>query len=218
MRLYLSSFRIGNRPEELVRLVDGHKRTAVILNADDYKSDQDRSLSLAREFAELDAWGLKPSEIDLRNYFGRQQELQKDLSSFSVIYVRGGNPFILRRAFSLSGADNIITELLARDAIVYGGYSAGAIMLGPTLRGIETIGTAEDDPNVVPEGYTSETLWQCLGVIPFAIVPHYESTWGDVGNAMNKLVDYYLRNHIPFIALRDGEAVVIENGRQFVVG
>ena len=193
MRLYLSSFRVGNRPEELLRLLDGDNRTGLVLNADDYKSPQDRSLSLQREFDELRALGLQPSEIDLRDYFGRPGALQQHLTHFSLVYVRGGNPFILRRAFSQSGADDIIEGLLAKDAIVYGGYSAGAIMLGPSLRGIETIGTSEDDPAVVPDGYLSEPLWQCLHVIPYAIVPHYRSTWGNVGAAMEKLVDYYVQ-------------------------
>ncbi|MGZ4503485.1 MAG: hypothetical protein ACXVEL_18015 [Nocardioidaceae bacterium] len=54
VRLYLSSFRIGNEPAALLGLLRGGVRTALILNADDYKSDEDRHESLAREHAARD--------------------------------------------------------------------------------------------------------------------------------------------------------------------
>ncbi|WP_198152743.1 hypothetical protein [Pseudofrankia sp. DC12] len=62
VRLYLSSFRIGNRPDELLRLLRGRTRTALIGNADDYKSPEDRAASLAREVAELRGVGLDQCE------------------------------------------------------------------------------------------------------------------------------------------------------------
>jgi dipeptidase E len=46
LRLYLSSFRIGDRYEALLKLLAGRKRTALILNADDYKGPDDRAESL----------------------------------------------------------------------------------------------------------------------------------------------------------------------------
>jgi hypothetical protein len=53
MRLYLSSFRIGSRPDELLALLRGGRRAALILNADDYKTPEDRAASLLRELEEL---------------------------------------------------------------------------------------------------------------------------------------------------------------------
>jgi dipeptidase E len=44
-------------------------------------------------------------------------------------------------------------------------------------------------------------------------VPHY-----DPGNAeVEKAVEYYSEHHIPFVALRDGEALVVEGDRRRVV-
>jgi dipeptidase E len=43
--------------------------------------------------------GLEPVEIDLRRYIGKDSELRAVLSGFDLIYVRGGNTYILRRAF-----------------------------------------------------------------------------------------------------------------------
>lgn len=127
------------------------------------------------------------------------------------MYVRGGNAFVLRRAFRQSGLDEILPDLLARDAIVYGGYSAGPCMLGPTLRGLES---REDDPNVVPVGYESQVIWECLNILPFAIAPHYQGSTADATGA----ITFYVANNMPFIALRDGEAIVVDGERQTIVG
>ena len=56
------------------------------------------------------------------------------LSSF-LIWVNGGNVFLLRRAMQQSGLDNVIIERKSDDGFVYSGYSAGACVVGPTLRG-----------------------------------------------------------------------------------
>jgi dipeptidase E len=108
MRLYLSSFRIGSRPDELLALLRGGRRAALILNADDYKTPEDRAASLLRELEELRSIGLEPQEVDLRGFFGRPDALRGHLVTVDLLYVRGGNVFVLRRALHQSGADRII--------------------------------------------------------------------------------------------------------------
>jgi dipeptidase E len=211
MRLYLSSFRIGNAHGELLRLMGSGRRTALILNADDYKLLPERKESLERELHELRGVGLEPEEVDLRRYFGRQADLQDTLSTFDALYVRGGNVFVLRRALRQSGADELIPALLTDDAIVYAGYSAGPAMLGPTLRGIEGY---EDDPHVVPEGYNAAAIWMGLGVLPYMVLPHYDPE----RSGIVEKVCFYIEHHIPFIAIRDGEALVIDGDNIRVAG
>ena len=215
MRLYLSSFRIGNRPDELLRLLRGRKSTALILNADDYKNEEDREASLSRELDELRSNGLDPTEVDLRKYFGAPDELRFALSKVDLIYVRGGNAFVLRRAFQQSGADGLIKELLANDAVVYAGYSAGPCVLGPTLRGIDG---HVDDPNCIPKEYEpGPPVWEGLGVLPYVIAPHYKSNHPET-TEIDQSIEYFIAHHIPFIALRDGEAIVVDGESQTVVG
>ena len=209
MRLFLSSYRLGNRPEELLRLLRGGRRVALIMNAADYKPPEERAESLQRELEDLRGLGLEPVEVDLRPYFGRSAALRADLAGFDALYLRGGNVYILRRALRQSGADELIRELLARDAVVYAGYSAGPCMLGPTLRGIES---EEDDPAFVPEGYEAPVIWEGLGVLPYAILPHYDLDRPD----LLATVTYFVDSHVPFVALRDGEALVIDGHATWV--
>jgi hypothetical protein len=70
-----------------------------------------------------------------------------------------------------SSADAELGRLLQEDAFVYSGYSAGPCVLAPSLRGLETV----DNPDVVPEVYGDKPIWDGLGVLNYAIVPHVNS-------------------------------------------
>jgi len=211
MRLYLSSFRNGNKPDELLRLLGDRRRTAVIHNAADFVSADERQHKALDETDRLKSIGLEATEIDLREYFGKSEDLRAKLAMFDLLWVRGGNCFVLRRAFKMSGADQIITDLLAKDRIVFGGYSAGIDMLTPSLHGAELV----DDVNAIPDGYGSEVVWDGLNLVPYAIAPHYKSDHPESAD-IDKSVEYLIDNHIPFIALRDGEAIVVDGNTQFI--
>jgi dipeptidase E len=213
MKLYLSSFRLGNKPEELLRLLDGKKRTAVIGNAQDFLPAEARAASCAQEMERLATLGLELSEVDLRKYFGKSSELREELSKFDLVWVRGGNCFVLRRAFKQSGADEIIAELVKNESVVYGGYSAGIDMLVPSLHGAELV----DDPNIVPDGYDAGVIWDSLGLVPYSIAPHYKSDHPESAD-IDTSITYMVDNHIPFIALRDGEAIVVDGQSQKIAG
>jgi dipeptidase E len=212
MRLYLSSFRLGNHPQQLVDLVKGNLHAAIVINACDHLSDEERLIRVNQEFAALQSLDFNPVELDLRNYFNDQQK-QKELpdlvAACGLIWVRGGNSFILRRAMKASNFDRIILDFLGRDAIVYGGYSAGIIMLTPSLGGVNLV----DDPGVIPAGYDPAIIWEGLGVIPYAIVPHYKSDHPESA-ANDLLVQYYIDNHMPFKTLHDGEVIVVNGKRE----
>jgi len=215
MRLYLSSFRLGNHPQKLVDLVKGSLRAVVVINACDYLSDEERLIRVQQELAALQSLNFYPSELDLRTYFNDQQkqrELRDELAACGLIWVRGGNSFVLRRAMKMSGFDKMIIDFLERDALAYGGFSAGMVILTPSLYGVDLV----DDPEVIPTGYDPAIIWECLGVIPYAIAPHYKSDHPESA-ATDNLVQYYIDNHIPFKTLHDGEAIVINGKREELV-
>ena len=89
---------------------------------------------------------------------------------------------------------------------VYGGYSAGARVLSPSLRGIHLA----DEPEVRPAGYPAEAIWDGLNLIHFYVAPHYRS--GHVESAaIERAVEYYIEQKLPFVALRDGEALMADD-------
>jgi dipeptidase E len=212
MRLYLSSFGIGHRPEVLKSLLRGGTRAAVILNAKDGSSPDGRRVSLEQEMTILSALGLRPEEFDLRDFFGQPDALREALCGFDLVWVRGGNTFVLRRAFHQSGMDEVLPELLREDALVYGGFSAAVAVLTPSLKGIEIV----DDPALVPEGYAPPIVWDGLGLIPYAVAPHYRSDHPE-SESVERLVQYFIDHHLLFRALRDGEAIVVDGPEEHVL-
>lgn len=216
MRLYLSSFRLGNRPQELVDLAPADKRALVIANACDLLSEDERRPRVERELADLRGLGFQAEELDLRRYFGPGADragLEARLDAGGLVWARGGNSFVLRRAMRQSGFDALLTERLSRDALVYGGYSGGVAVLAPSLRGIESV----NDPAAVPGGYASQPIWEGLGLIPYALAPHYRSRH-PASEGMETVIRYFIDHHMPFLALRDGEVLVVSGGRMETVG
>jgi dipeptidase E len=214
MRLYLSSYRLGNQPHRLVELLKG-ERAAVIFNAlDGMPSDEDRRERVQGEIAELQQLGLRAEELDLRSYFesSSHNHLRHCLGDYGLVWVRGGNTFVLRRAMRYSGFDEMVLDLLHRDALVYGGFSAAVCVLTPSLRGLELV----DRPDVTPTGYEPKLIWDGLGLLPYFVAPHYRSDHPESAD-VEKLVQYYVDSALPFKALRDGEVILVNGVDEEIV-
>ncbi len=209
MRMYLASYRIGEYGNELVRLAGSHARGAIIMNAGDMKSTEERIESTKREVDDLQAFGFLAEELDLRNYFGKPEELESELKKFDFVWVRGGNTFILKRAFEKSGFGDIIIKRLKEDSIVYSGYSAGVVILAPSMHGLEIV----DDPNELPLGYTKEFNWDGLGILPYSVAVHYKSEHPESAG-VDQEIQYCIDNDIPYKTLRDGEVIVLEGDKE----
>ena len=172
MRLFLSSQYFGNYPERLFELIDSNKRhVGIITNSGDLFPEEGTIERLNRDIEYLKTKGFTAERLDLREYFGKSGQLAKKLKEFGLVWVWGGNTFVLRRAMRESGFDEVIQYMLQKDEIVYGGFSAGSCSAGLTLRGIDLV----DDKDSIPAGYPSEIIWDGLGVVPFVFVPHFRS-------------------------------------------
>jgi len=204
MRLFLSSYRLSDDPARLTTLLQTRRPVAVVANAMDMLPEPARAGAVRSEVIALAGLGLEAEEIDLRAYSGAAERLARDLERFELVWFRGGNTFVLRSALALSGADQVLTGLLRRDAIVWGGYSAGCCVLAPDLRGIELV----DDPGEVRGCYGTDPMWEGLGLIDYAIVPHFRSEHFESA-AVELLAARYRDQGVPHRTLRDGEAIVV---------
>jgi len=213
LRLYLSSFRMGDHPEHLVALVGAdNRRRVVIANAMDDAPPEVRRAAVELELAALAGLGLDATELDLRDYFGQQQRLRADLAGVSLAWLRGGNVFMLRYALRRSGADAAFRELLAADALVYAGYSAGPCVLSPTLRGLELV----DDAGAVTRIYGAPPVWDGLAVLGEVFVPHYRSAGHPETAAIDQVVALYQAEGVAYRTLQDGQAMIV-NGASTLI-
>jgi dipeptidase E len=214
VRLYLSSFRIGDHPEHLVALLgrDG-SRSVVIANAMDDAPTEVRHASVELELAALADLGLGATELDLRDYFSQQQRLRQDLAGVSMAWLRGGNTFMLRYALHRSGAGTVFRELLTANALVYAGYSAGACVLSPSLRGLELV----DGADAVTRIYGSQPLWDGMALLHEAFVPHYRSPGHPETAAIERVVTRYRAEGIAYRTLHDGQALLVNGPETKIV-
>ncbi|TLF82243.1 Type 1 glutamine amidotransferase-like domain-containing protein [Nocardia cyriacigeorgica] len=204
MRLFLASYRFGAHVDVLAALAGPPGRVAVIANACD-AWPQARAAAVTSDLVPLRTLGYRPEEVDLREYAGRAEALAQRLAEFSMLWVRGGNTFVLRAQFARSGADVVIPRLLAADALVYAGYSAGACVLAPDLHGLETA----DDPAEVLPACGIEARWDGLGLIDRPIVPHIDSATDPDGDS-NRLAAAYRAAGIEHWALTDDDVLVVD--------
>lgn len=208
MKFYLSSYKIGNEEHKLIDMTkNGNKKVAFINNPLDFATDLERKRkSDAMDIADLRRLGFSVDILDLKKYFHNSEGLEEKLQAYDVIWVRGGNTFVLAQAMKLSGLDEMINRFYrVHKNIVYGGYSAGACILGPTLKGIDFV----DDPNPKPFGEEHQTVWDGLHILDYAIAPHYQSDHPE-SEDIDKYIEYMIHHKIPFKALKDGEVIIIE--------
>ena len=208
MKFYLSSYKMGNKAKKLQELAPaGNRKIAYISNALDFSTDLKRKKeSEKKDINDLENLGFKVELVDLRDYFSNKEALEDKVKEFGTIWVRGGNTFVLRQAMKLSGFDVLLRKFAKNNVnILYGGYSAGICVLGPSLKGLELV----DDENQKPYVEQPETIWEGIGILNYVIVPHYKSDHPE-SETVKKVVDYYASKKIPFKTLKDGEVIIIE--------
>lgn len=209
MKLYLSSYKFGNFTNELVKLIGENKRVAIIMNALDYGDPVRVKKNIEDQISIFKSLGLDAEGLDLRNYFSDNINLKSKIQEYGAVWVCGGNSFVLQRTFSQSGFGPIIKELVENDKIVYAGYSAGIVVITPTLKGVEIV----DDPSIVPENYKREYSLDGLGLIKYVVAVHYKSDHPESAQ-VDKYVEFCEREKIPYKTLKDGEVIVIDGDNE----
>jgi len=211
MRLYLSSFRMGSCADRLADLARGGRRTAVIANALDGQPAEQRREGVEREMIALSTLGFRPEHLDLRDFFDRD-DVGIAAGGYDLLWVRGGNLFMLRYALARSGADEAIVKLLAADSVCYGGYSAGPCVLGGSLAEFAEV----DDPSVVTDAYGERAPENGLGILDWAFVPHVDSPGHPETEACGRVAARYAAAGVPMRRFRDGEVLIVDADAEVV--
>jgi peptidase E len=126
-----------------------------------------------------------------------KRELEK-LDRCNVLLITGGNTYELLKNLRASGFDEKIKDFSKRDDTVIAGFSAGAIVLGSTLRLLNNRWSKLRDINKVGIKDING-----LGIIDKEIFPHY--TDGDKED-----LDKYIKEYnTEVITLKDDEFLVV---------
>lgn len=202
MKLYLSSYRVGDRPDAL-QAATSSRTVGVVCNALDHIDVIGRESYVSSNRSELEGLGIATAELDLREFFDDVVSLRRELDRLGAVWVCGGNTFVLRQAMHLSGLDTLLRERIG-SSFVYGGFSAGVCVLASRLEGLRHV----DDPTVCPYP-DSAVLWEGLGILDYLVLPHFRSDHPE-SEPIEKDVAYCAEHGIPFRTLRDGQVIVGE--------
>ncbi len=207
MKFYLSSYKFGNEVEKLKTMLPTTSKIGHINNSCDWTdaNPEIRAKNQREEIEQLNQLGFIAEPLDLKDYFGKRDELKIKLSQLNGLWVSGGNTFVLRQAMKLSGFDKLFGELKLRKDFLYGGYSAGICVLCDSLKYIQNV----DNPNDFPYKDSKEIIWDGLNVFSYGFLPHYDSDHFE-SEAISKEVQVCIDNKWLFKALRDGEVIIIE--------
>lgn len=204
MKLYLSSVRIPS-PDELAALLGKPLDTvsvALIPNSKDCFVERARNYLVNDFVVYMERVGLTVEVVDLRDY-NDAETLKQKLANYDLIWAMGGNTFSLRYEMKRSGFETIIRQLVD-EGIVYGGDSAGALVVGLSIAGIESADRPEFAEEVVEDG---------LKLIPFCVLPHADS----LGYAKVVSVFKGLHQDNEVIEIRDSQAVIFDGDSRRIV-
>ncbi len=166
-KLLLYSLGINDRQLNALNWLVGKEPAAIKLacieNAADVIPQSDRWVKAVRAVFSRKGYQVEP--IDLRLFRNRRQLLREKLSGKDVIWLGGGNAFYLRWILRDSGADDIIRTLVSQGK-VFSGWSAGAIVAGPTIEYFDSMDDPDDAPEVILEG---------LNLTNIIVIPHIDN-------------------------------------------
>lgn len=202
MKLYLSSYRIPD-PQAFFDFVGKAPREiklGLILNAHDDKPPEKRLEKRNELIDYFSKFGFAVEEIDLLDYNDKQEELRKKLKQFDVVWLNGGNTYFLRWAFAQSNSETVLRDAL-NEGIICAGDSAGAIVVGPTLKYFDTA----DDPSGLPR-----VTYEGLNFIDFVILPHWDSL--KFHDILQKTKEGLETDGFKTIVLTDSAFLLLENG------
>lgn len=208
MKFYLSSYKFGSDYLKLKDLFKTGAKIGYINNSRDWigVNEINKNIAFIEESAFLENLGFKCELIDLKEYFGKKEQLREKLHTLNGVWVCGGNTFVLRQAMKLSGFDDLFQEIKFDKEFVLAGYSAGICILCDSLKYIMQV----DDSNNFPYGEIQTPIYEGLGIFKFGLLPHYKSDHEE-SNLIDKEVERCIEKKWLFKALKDGEVIIYDN-------
>lgn len=141
--------------------------------------------------------GFKVTLVDLNKFQGN--ELYIELLKYEIIYLFGGNTFILLQKIRESGLDKILPKLLEK-GIIYLGQSAGACVMGSSIEPMSSM----DHPELAElDNYDG------LKYANFVFIPHYKNP---KYFAAIKQIEKIYSKKFKFKKFTDSQGLIIENG------
>lgn len=189
--------------DELTGKKPAETNISVILNATDVVNGSVQWVQSMVKIFENKGYHTKP--VNLNDFSYEPKKLFDIFSGSDVIWICGGHTFYLRWVLKKSGADQAIIKQV-ENGKVFSGWSAGAIIAGPTTKHFELMG---DNPNDAPE-----VINEGLHLIEQTVVPHFDNP--DFKNGATKTNQSLLNDGFETIPLNDNQVVLVEDDKMII--
>jgi peptidase E len=103
--------------------------------------------------------------IYINNSAQNPDEEKAKMDSCNILMITGGKLIDCANNLKTSGLDSAVLQFLQRDNFIYAGFSAGAMILTPSIR-LADFGKSYENSE-------SKTNWQGLNIVDFEIFPHF---------------------------------------------
>ncbi|HNB41252.1 MAG TPA: Type 1 glutamine amidotransferase-like domain-containing protein [Anaerolineales bacterium] len=133
-----------------------------------------------------------------------QKAIEGMIRDADVVYVPGGNTFLLNHRLHASGVMPFLQKRI-QSGLPYVGFSAGAILCGPNI-------LTSKDLNAV-----STSFFKGLNAFQFNVSPHYPLDGYGQSVKDDWLADYHFFHDNPVIMLCDGSYIKSEKGKTSLV-
>ena len=190
IKLFLTSTELLPHQHQTLRDIIGSNlseiRCALIENAADPYGDIEQDFVTLNRDA-LIATGMKIEQLDLRVYEG-------SIEDYDIVWLGGGNTFYLR--YILKNFEDKIKEHIEKGKVL-AGSSAGALVLGPTIKEIDNV----DNPYLSPE-----IIGIGLGLTKYCVLSHKDNP--NFKEQLNKSVSKFETKGFEVIQIEDGQVFI----------
>jgi dipeptidase E len=133
-----------------------------------------------------------------------QREIEETIRRTSLVYIPGGNTFLLNHRLHVSGVMPYLRKKI-QAGLPLVGFSAGMVICGPNILTSKDMNTVET------------THFEGLNVSPFNFVAHYPLDAFGQSVQDEWLADYHFFHDNPVIMLCDGAYVKVEGRKTTLV-
>ena len=189
----LSSKNVYDKFVEIKSSKDLEKAVMITTASTDKENNQYNQLGVSQ---------LKSAGIEVVDFYDFENDELKDLSSYDVIYVCGGNTFKLMKFAREANFDKDVKSLLERGG-VYIGVSAGSLIVGSS---IQIANEVHPDKNEV-----ALTDFSGFNITNLIIFPHYSL------DIEEEIKSFENTNNVKIERVGNSQAILVENGEKALV-
>lgn len=198
-KLYLASqFYIAGKSIGAKIPSEAKKNTVFITTPIKYRAFKDSELDWHyKNRAALQESGFVCTDYDIT---GKSENgLVKDLDSFDVMYMEGGNPFYLMQEAQKNNFKNYVQNRV-KNGLIYISESAGSVAAGIDISG-------NGRPGKSPSDYQLANT-KGFELVNFAILPHWGAENKKADHLTYKIPQSYSENY-PYILLNDNQYIEV---------